>query len=102
MSTSTADNHFSFTLPSLTYVDTSLEDQNRGDDVRVAPAGGFSEWVASRVAAFRVWNTQRKAMAELTRMSDRELMDVGLNRGDFARMFDDSANADLRARGLHD
>ena len=99
MSTSTADNHFSFTLPSLSYIDTSLEDQNRVEDVRPARAGGLSEWLAVRVAAFRAWSAQRRAMGELSLMSDRELMDVGLNRGDFARMFDDTANADLHARG---
>jgi uncharacterized protein YjiS (DUF1127 family) len=99
MSTSTAENHYSFTLPSLSYVDTSLEDQNRVEDVPPARAGGFTEWLAERVAAVSVWNAQRRALAELSLMSDRELMDVGLNRGDFVRMFDDAANADLRARG---
>ena len=95
MSTSTADNHFSFSLPSLSYVDTSLEDQNRADFVREAPAG----WLTRGVAAFRAWSRERRELNELSLMTDRELMDVGLNRGDFVRMFDDSANSDLRARG---
>jgi uncharacterized protein YjiS (DUF1127 family) len=55
--------------------------------------------MAGRVAALRVWNAQRQALGELSLMTDRELMDVGLNRGDFVRMFDDTANGDLRARG---
>ena len=101
MSTSTADNHFSFSLPSLSYIDTSLEDQNRQDGILTAPAGGFAAWIAGRVAAFRAWGLERRALNELSLMTDRELMDVGLNRGDFARMFDDAANADLRARGAH-
>ena len=101
MSTSTADNHFSFTLPSMSYVDTSQEDQNRIEAVAPVRSGGFIEFLAARVAAFRVWNAQRKALAELSTMSDRELMDVGLNRGDFARIFDGTANADLRERGDH-
>lgn len=99
MSTSTADNHFSFLLPSLSYVDTSLEDQNRVEDVLPEHVGGFTEWLAGRVAAFSVWNTRRKALGEMSLMSDRELMDAGLNRGDFVRMFDATANADLRGRG---
>ncbi len=99
MSTSTADNHFSFSLPSLSYIDTSLEDQNRADTVQALPSGGFAEWLARRVAAFRTWSAQRRALGELSLMTERELMDVGLNRGDFVRMFDDAANADLRARG---
>jgi uncharacterized protein YjiS (DUF1127 family) len=99
MNTSTADNHFSFSLPSLSYIDTSLEDQNRYEDVRPARSGGFAAWVAGRIEAVRAWNAERQALAELSLMTDRELMDVGLNRGDFVRMFDDTANADLRARG---
>jgi hypothetical protein len=39
-------------------------------------------------------------MAELQAMSDRELMDVGLNRGDLQRVFDPVYNRDLvTARG---
>ena len=101
MSTSTADNHFSFTLPTLSYVDTSQEDQNLDLAERPAPAGGSSGWMSALVAAFRLWNAERKAMAELSLMTDRELMDVGLNRGDFGRMFNETANADLRERGAH-
>jgi uncharacterized protein YjiS (DUF1127 family) len=97
----TVDSQFTFALPSLSYVDTSLEDQNRIEAGRPAESRGFAEWLAGRVAAFREWNAQRRALAELSVMSDRELMDVGLNRGDFVRMFDSSANADLRERGLH-
>ena len=99
MSTSTVDNHFSFSLPSLSYVDTSLEDQNRAEDAVPSHAGGLVVWLATRFSAIRTWNTQRRSLNELSRMTDRELTDVGLNRSDFARMFDDSANADLRARG---
>ena len=101
MNISTADNHFSFALPSASYIDTSLEDQNRVEDMRPAHTGGFTEWLASRVAALRVWNAQRRALSELSLMTDRELMDVGLNRGDFSRIFDEAANTDLRARGAH-
>jgi uncharacterized protein YjiS (DUF1127 family) len=100
MSTSTANNHFTFSLPSLSYIDTSLEDQNLAPVARPAQPRGFTEWLARRVAAFRGWSNERRALSELSLMSDRELMDVGLNRGDFVRMFDDSANADLRERGL--
>ena len=102
MSTSTANNHFTFSLPSLSYIDTSLEEQNLAPVARPADPRGFTEWLAHRVAAFRTWNNERRALNELSLMSERELMDVGLNRGDFVRMFDDSANADLRARGAHD
>lgn len=100
MSTSTADNHFSFALPSLSYIDTSLEDQNRYEDAQPSHAGGFTAWFAGAVAAVRARNAERRALNELSLMTERELTDVGLNRGDFSRMFDDTANADLRARGV--
>ncbi len=101
MNTATADNHFSFSLPSLSYIDTSLEDQNRYDEARPARSGGFAEWLAGRISDIRTWNADRRALNELSMMSERELMDIGLNRGDFIRMFDDTANTDLRARGTH-
>ncbi len=99
MSTTISDNHFTFSLPSLSYVDTSLDEPNSYADERSSRPHGFAEWLASRVATFRARHAQRVALGQLSQMSDRELMDVGLNRGDFVRMFDDSLNQDLRARG---
>lgn len=99
MSTSVSHNQFSFVLPSLSYIDTSLEEQNTQTAPRRTRPQSLIEWLAVRIATFRAWSAARKALSELSRMSDRELMDVGLNRGDFARMFDDSLNQDLKARG---
>ena len=92
----TADNHFLFTLPSPSYVDISPDEQTRIEDMR---AGGFVDWLAGRVAAFRARQVQRRALAELSGMTDRELTDIGLNRGDFMRMFGDASVDDLRTRG---
>ena len=100
MSTSISEDRFTFSLPSLSYIDTSLEEQNTFT-ARPARPHGFVEWLAGRVAAFRTWNAERRALNELTQMSDRELTDIGLNRGDFVRMFDNAANQDLRDRGAH-
>ena len=98
MSTSISEDRFTFSLPSLSYIDTSLEEQNTFT-ARPARPHGFVEWLAGRVAAFRTWNAERRALNELSQMSDRELFDVGLNRYDFGRMFNDATNEDLRNRG---
>ena len=96
MSTSISEDRFTFALPSLSYIDTSLEEQNTP---AIARPHGFTEWLAGRVAAFRTWSAERRALNELSQMSDRELFDVGLNRSDFGRMFNDATNEDLRNRG---
>ena len=101
MSTSIANNNFSFALPSLTYIDTSLEEPKTSIDTGAAVKGGLVEWLADRVAAFRHWHELRNATIELSLLTDRELADIGLNRGDFVRMFDNAANVDLRSRGSH-
>ena len=102
MITSTADDHFSFSLPSLSYINTSLEEQSVRFVAPPAPSHGFAEWLARGVATLRAWKAERLALNELSMMSDRELTDVGLNRCDFTRMFVASANEDLMVRGLHD
>ena len=98
MSTSITDSQFSFVLPSLSYIDTHLEEQNIYAETRPARSGGVIAWLTARVAAHRDRTTQRVAMAELDRMTDLELRDIGLNRGDFFRLFNSKMNEDLRAR----
>ena len=44
------------------------------------------------------WRRQQQAYAELSALDDRTLADIGLNRGDLDRMFDDRFNWDLRER----
>lgn len=99
MSAPMTKSQMAFELPKLSYIDT------RWEEPAVQPAAlpvrehGIAAWIAARVAAYRAWRVQTRAMAELANMSDRELFDVGLNRGDFDRIFDDRANQDLRSRG---
>jgi len=99
MSAPLTKSQMAFDLPKLSYIDT------RWEEPAVRPASapvrehGFGSWVARQIAAFRGWRAQRRAMAELHDMSDRELFDVGLNRGDFDRIFDNRYNKDLRSRG---
>ena len=53
------------------------------------------------MAAFRAWRLERRAQTELGNMTDRELMDIGLNRGDLMRVFNPAQNADLRGRAQY-
>ena len=99
MSAPLTKSQMAFDLPKLSYIDTRWEEPAVQPEVRPAPRPGFASWLAGRVQAFRAWRSHGRALAELSRMSDRELFDVGLNRGDFDRIFDNRFNQDLRSRG---
>jgi uncharacterized protein YjiS (DUF1127 family) len=88
-----------FELPSLSYIDTRWEEPVVQPIAPPIRERGFASWIASRVAAYRTWRANARALTELSYMSDRELSDVGLNRGDFPRMFDERFNQDLVSRG---
>jgi uncharacterized protein YjiS (DUF1127 family) len=87
-----------FELPKLSYIDTSWEEPVVQPAAQPVRRGGFSSWIAARLAAFSAWRDQARARAELRGMSDRELFDLGLNRGDVDRIFDDRFNQDLQRR----
>jgi uncharacterized protein YjiS (DUF1127 family) len=99
MSAPITKSQMAFELPKLSYIDTHFEEPAAVPVSRPAVKGGFAAWIAARVAAYRAWRQQSRAVGELTSMSDRELLDVGLNRGDFARIFDEKHNHDLRFLG---
>ena len=100
MSVHTADSQFSFQLPSLSYIDAKWEEPNlRADAPHAVRKGGLAAWLSRQVAAFITWRRNSEAMSELASMSDRELMDIGMNRGDLVRAFDPTCNEDLRQRG---
>jgi uncharacterized protein YjiS (DUF1127 family) len=102
MSAPMTKSQMAFELPRLSYIDTRWEEP----DVHTArPAAeptrhnGFASWIAARVATYRNRREDARALTELNNMSDRELCDVGLNRGDLDRIFDDRFNQDLLSRG---
>ena len=103
MSVHTADSQFSFQLPSLSYIDARWEEPN----LRVAATpsvvrkGGLAAWLSHQVAAFVAWHRNSEAVGELSGMSDRELMDIGLSRADLGRVFNPAFNQDLRLRGTN-
>jgi uncharacterized protein YjiS (DUF1127 family) len=88
-----------FELPRLTYIDTRWEEPAAQPEVVPTRERGFASWIAARVEAYRNWRERTRALAELHAMSDRELFDVGLNRGDVDRVFNDRFNQDLLVRG---
>ena len=102
MSVHTAKSQYSFELPSMSYIDARWEEPNlRTPPVspRVARRGGLAAWLSHRLAAFLAWRRDSQATAELSSMSDRELLDIGLTRADITRVFAPDLNADLRQRG---
>ncbi|MFP7675325.1 DUF1127 domain-containing protein [Marivita sp. S0852] len=48
----------------------------------VAGSTGFGAFFASLIAAFATWNDRRRTRIALNRLSDHELEDIGLMRGD--------------------
>jgi uncharacterized protein YjiS (DUF1127 family) len=96
MSALTSKSQFAFELPNLTYVDASLEEAQLRAPVAPAKPRGFS----ALIAAFRAWHERQSAINELELMTDRELADIGLSRGDVHRVFDDAYNRDLRDRAF--
>ena len=98
MSAPMTKGRMAFELPKLSYIDTSWEEPVVQPAAQPVRRGGFSSWIAARLAAFSAWRDQARARAELRGMSDRELFDLGLNRGDVDRIFDDRFNQDLQRR----
>jgi len=99
MSAPMTKGQMAFELPRLSYIDTSWEEPVVQTVPQPVREHRFAAWMASRIAAFRMWRENGRARTELSRMSDRELFDVGLNRGDFPRIFDRRLNQDLLRRG---
>jgi uncharacterized protein YjiS (DUF1127 family) len=98
MSAPMTKGQMAFELPRLSYIDTRWEEPEVQPDAEPRREHGFGSWFAARVAAYRTWRENARALAELSKMTDRELFDVGLNRGDLDRMFDDRYNQDLVSR----
>lgn len=94
-----AKSDLSFQLPNLSYVDARWEEPSLRSVSRPQIRRGFGAWVAARFAALRAWHQRQDALAELEMMSERELMDIGLNRGDLNRVFEPAFNQDLLRRG---
>jgi uncharacterized protein YjiS (DUF1127 family) len=102
MSAHTADSQFTFKLPSLSYIDVRGEEPNLrapAADSASARKGGLVAWLSRQVAGFIARHRDSAAIAELSTMSDHELMDIGLNRADLYRAFEPEFNQDLRRRG---
>jgi uncharacterized protein YjiS (DUF1127 family) len=102
MSAHTADSQFAFKLPSLSYIDAKWEEPNLRAPAATAGSvrkGGLAAWLSRQVSAFVAWRRDSEAAGELSAMSDRELLDIGLSRADVGRVFKPALNEDLRQRG---
>ena len=101
MSAHTADSQYSFQLPTLSYIDAKWEEPSLRSQTAVPRPAGLAAWLSSKVSAFIAWRQDRAAAVELASMSDRELMDIGINRSDISRVFHAGINQDLRVRGFY-
>lgn len=53
---------------------------------RSLATGGFGSFVATLVSRYAAWKEARQTRIELSRLSERELADIGLCRGDIERV----------------
>lgn len=96
-----AKGDLAFELPKQTYINVRLEEPNLFAPVVDQPKPGLFGRIAQRIAAFAARSRHHADAAELRGMTDRELADIGLNRGDLDRVFSAEYNRDLReARAL--
>lgn len=50
--------------------------------IAISQGHGFGEFLADLRAAYSGWKTRRETRHELSRLSERDLEDIGLNRAD--------------------
>jgi uncharacterized protein YjiS (DUF1127 family) len=103
MGAHTADSKFSFELPSMSYIDAKWEEPTlRAPAATPALARnrGLAAWLSHKFAALRAWHLDHAAASELSSMTDRELLDIGLSRADVGRVFAPAYSMDLRQRGI--
>jgi len=81
-----------FSLGNVSYIGPHYEDVQERPQLQ---GGGFRGWIVALARAIGVWFEKQTALRELEGMSDRELADIGLARGDLRRVLDAGFNADL-------
>ncbi len=98
MSAPIAKSQMAFELPQLSYIDTRWEEPAVLPDSGAVEQSGFVAWVAAHIATVRDWRANARSHAELNGMTERELTDIGLNRGDLDRLANARYNQDLVSR----
>ena len=79
-----------FSLGQVSYIGPAYEDVQRPS---VQQAAGFFRHIFSAIAA---WRQRQEVLREMQMMTDHELADIGLSRGDLSRVFDPTFAADHR------
>jgi uncharacterized protein YjiS (DUF1127 family) len=98
MNAHSPNSQFAFQLPSMSYIDAKWEEP----ELRSTPASVGSRRrgrIAALIAAFKEWRERQQALIALRGMTDRELKDIGLTRGDLGRVAQGDLMDQLHARG---
>jgi uncharacterized protein YjiS (DUF1127 family) len=69
-----------------------------GSVIRVCFKKGFKNMLLPIIRYLQSWNQYGKAIQELSQLSDRELADIGLTRGDIPRIAWEHAAGDQQRR----
>jgi len=72
-------------MTSLDTVRMTVDTLNSGGTVRRFSAS-IRSWIGFVIARLSYWNRLRVTRYELSRLSDRDLADIGLTRGDIDRL----------------
>lgn len=62
-----------------------------------AAHGALARWFGAGVARIREYSRRRHVMSELSRLSDRELADIGLSRSDIGSIYSEEFAARRQA-----
>jgi uncharacterized protein YjiS (DUF1127 family) len=105
MSAHLADNDFVFKLAtSQSYIDGNY-DATPLPAAQAAPRGllrRIGDGLAFVAQSIKTWSARQATLSEMSLMSDRELADIGLSRGDVPRVFDADFAADhVRGRVVY-
>ncbi len=100
MNVSMNKSEFAFKLPEMLSYHSTWEDADyepvqphRNTGLVARTAGAVKRSVAG-------WLERQRVMNEMSRLSDRDLADLGISRYDIKRVFDPAFAADHAARGL--
>jgi len=92
MNAPVARDQFEYSLGNLSYIGPAYEDPQTAE---VKASGrGVAGWLRRLVMAVAAWRQRQAVLQEMQTMSDRELADIGLSRGDLSRVFDPAFAAD--------
>ena len=93
-------NEFAFKLPEMLSYHSTWDDADYEPAQAARKRGWLSRLIALPTRMVTAFAQRQRVMSELSRMSNRDLADLGLSRHDIPRVFDESFAVEYASRGL--